>query len=265
MPGVLPPNNEYLISRIGELFNRVRAIETQQQGGYTNGLGQLIITTGLVPGSDPPEWGFQLLDPTTGQRVALFGEDASGNVQLDITGEQTVTGTETVTGALNVSGTETVSGTLNVTGNAIIGGTLSLPNGIINNAALANPTAFDRADYAVNSTSLASSMSTIASTTIAVPSGFTQAAVMVSVEVGATAGASASGINARAYAGGTAGDTISATFAPGYAMSVPASVAVHLTGLSGSITVAAQGNYFGAAPNAGSADAHVAALAIFAR
>ena len=82
MPGVLPPNSEYFASQLGDLFNRVRAIETQQQLGWTNALGQLLITMGLVPGSNPAEYGLQLLNPATGSQLAFIGEDGAGNVAI---------------------------------------------------------------------------------------------------------------------------------------------------------------------------------------
>lgn len=104
-----------------------------------------------------------------------------GVTQVD--GSLNVLGTENVSGTLNVSGNETVGGTLNVTGNTIIGGTLSLPNGIINNAALANPVRGDVTTANTSNFALSTSATTLASSTWALPSGFTSVTVDVTAKV----------------------------------------------------------------------------------
>lgn len=121
MPGVNPPNSEQLQQFLANLHNRLRALETQQQLTISGSNGQPVVNLGLVPGSNPAEYGLQLVDPTTENVVAFLGEDSSGDA------------------VFNVTGTETVTGTLNVTGNMVVGGNLSVPNGSITNAALSNP------------------------------------------------------------------------------------------------------------------------------
>lgn len=284
MPGVNYPNNERLPQIIADLANRVRALETQQQISWSNALGQILITMGLVPGSNPAEYGFQLLNPATGAQIAFLGEDSSGNAVFTVTGTETVSGTLNVTGSqsvggslnvtgpatfgntLSVTGSETVSGTLDVTGNMIVGGTLSLPNGIINNAALANPISFGSNDTSASGLNLPSTQAVLQSAPITVPSGFTQCAVIVVAEVGCTATATAaSGIQAQAYASTVTGDVIAGGPLAGQSMTVPASLATTLTGLSGYFTVGVKGNYYGSAPAANSGNAHVGGLAIFSR
>ncbi|HEX2939825.1 MAG TPA: hypothetical protein VHO91_02185 [Rhodopila sp.] len=60
-------------------------METQQQQTITNSDGQPIITLGLVPGSNPPQYGLQLIDPSTGNPVAFLGENTAGQVAASIT------------------------------------------------------------------------------------------------------------------------------------------------------------------------------------
>lgn len=78
MPGVNPPVGDQFFVRIADMERRLRAIETQQQSALTDSLGRPIINFGLVPGSDPPRYGIQVLDPTSGLEVAFIGEGSSG-------------------------------------------------------------------------------------------------------------------------------------------------------------------------------------------
>jgi len=187
----------------------------------------------------------------------------------------TVTGTETVTGALVVNGPETVNGTqtvngpLNVNGAMAVTGTLSLPAGIIGNDALASPVSFGNSSTATLAFALATTDVAMASGTIAVPAGYTQAQVFMIGEVGAinpnTAGdfvrASAviNGVASRESFGYCAGSSGS--------VEVVTAKSTFLTGLSGgNITVAVNVH---AQNNAWTADAsnraYVEAFAVFLR
>lgn len=265
MPGVLPGPDREFFHRIAELERNVRAIATQQNQWITNAQDQPILTIGLIPGSNPAQYGLQLLDPSTGNQLAFLGENAAGAAVFNITG------TETVSGTLNVSGTETVSGTLNVTGNMIVGGTLSLPNGIINNAALANPVAFGVMNATVvHGLTFTATAGVMASGTIAIPSGFSQAAVLATGWCRGTAsGSLVAGItSAFCTIGSSSGPSIAGTDTTGggttlYCDAAP-SHSTLLTGLSGgnitvSISVAASNTA------TGTGDALVSAIAVFAR
>lgn len=147
---------------------------------------------------------------------------------------------------------------------------LTLRGGIIGNDALANPIMFGSADQSVSNLNMPSATSVLTTANIAVPAGFTTAAILVSVQVGLSATSTASsGVQAVASVmspSAVDGDIIAGLALAGQAMSIPATLATALTGLSvGSITVAVKGNYFGSAPQSNTGNGHVTALAIFTR
>ncbi|HVA74300.1 MAG TPA: hypothetical protein VNF71_07010 [Acidimicrobiales bacterium] len=80
MPGVYGDGSLGAIIR--GLAQRIRALETQQQMTLSNGNGLPIMNFGLIPGSNPAEYGMQLVAPNPGGQLAFFGEDAAGNVAL---------------------------------------------------------------------------------------------------------------------------------------------------------------------------------------
>lgn len=82
MPSVPTPPDQQLQALLASHEMRLRAIETQQQMTYSNGTGLPVINAGLSPGSNPPQYGIQLVNPSNGQEIAFFGEDSSGNVGL---------------------------------------------------------------------------------------------------------------------------------------------------------------------------------------
>ncbi len=229
MPSVNAPINERLPQMIAEMHNQIRAMATQQQSTITNAQGEPVMTTGLVPGSDPAEYGLQFLDPSTGLQTAFFGEDSTGAA------------------VLNVTGTETVTGTLDVTGNAIIGGTLSLPNGIINNAALASPVTANASFADTNSTNLTVAGIYFATASVTVPTGFTSALVTCYANVGdsRTSGAGPASFVMAAWIGdptvatATGSATISATCADGGGASTMAVWTRYLTGLTAGTAIQA--------------------------
>lgn len=119
-------------------------------------------------------------------------------------GDVDVTGDMAVSGDLAVTGPTTVGGTLNVTGDAVFSGDLAVPNGSITNDALSNPlTAGVAAPDWQNNWSATNSWVTKASTTIAVPAGFTDALVFAMSSV--TAVGSVIRFDIRTVIGGGAG------------------------------------------------------------
>jgi len=90
-----------------------------------------------------------------------------------------VQGSETVNGPLITNGALTINGAATITG------TLSLPAGIIDNDALASPVRVGRASNGQTGYGLTTTDQTFASTTIAVPAGFSQALVFLVCTVGA--------------------------------------------------------------------------------
>lgn len=85
-------------------------------------------------------------------------------------------------GTIDVDGDATFGGDTAIGGNLAVTGTLSLPAGIINNNALANPVVTKVATNSASNYSLTTTGASKTVTTITVPSGFTQAQVMVSVD-----------------------------------------------------------------------------------
>jgi len=98
-----------------------------------------------------------------------------------------VEGSETVNGPLEINGTTNVSGDATFTGDMVIGGNLSLPNGSINNAALEAPVypAVYHAD--IQNISITSGPNVeILGADVAVPSGYTQALVSLTITMNMT-------------------------------------------------------------------------------
>ena len=98
MPGVSPPNGEQYYADLGRLFQRVRALETQQQSTITNQLGQPVLNFGLVPGSNPARYGLQFVDPVSGTEQMFLGESSTGTaltIVLEGNGSVTVKDSET--------------------------------------------------------------------------------------------------------------------------------------------------------------------------
>lgn len=157
-------------------------------------------------------------------------------------------------------------GSLLCSGDVAIEGTLSLPNGIIDNAALARPIEFEPIEHGVSGQNLASTMSTILATSIAVPAGFTSVGLVLNAQVGATASETmSSGVSCKVGAAGGYGAQISSGVVATFAISVPCSYSVTLEDVSGEIPITVQAQYFNGAPAAGTSNAHVSGLAIFTR
>jgi hypothetical protein len=73
---VNPPINERLPQMLAEMHNQARAAGTQQQAAYTDGSGNVIIWEGLLPGTNPAQYGI-LLTASNGN-VVMF----AGNAQI---------------------------------------------------------------------------------------------------------------------------------------------------------------------------------------
>lgn len=86
MPGINHPIDERLAQIIADHDRRIRAMETQQQQSFTDNLGRVFMTTGLVPGSDPAEYGLLVGNPANAKSTAFFGQtqipDGSGRTQV---------------------------------------------------------------------------------------------------------------------------------------------------------------------------------------
>jgi hypothetical protein len=219
VPGVNPPVNEQFFSQLGQLFQRVRALETQQQSAITNLQGQVVVFTGLQPGSVPAKYGIGVYDPVSGDSM-FFGESVAG-VQFD--------------SGNYVPG---VSG-FNITpdGNAEFN-QLTLRNGIVGDAALANPVEPRVIYNSVSGQNGSGSYVALGTVTVTVPTGFTRALVTVAAVAGASCGGGG-GTYLETYAA-IAGDS-----SPAESIWIPAGVgssmavpfADLLTGVSGTFTV----------------------------
>lgn len=76
MPGVYGDGS--LGSLLRQILQRLRAIETQQQMTLTDGKLRPVLNFGLIPGSNPPRYGLQFVNPATGAQVMFVGVDDSG-------------------------------------------------------------------------------------------------------------------------------------------------------------------------------------------
>ena len=129
MPPVPVPNDNYFLGTIQDLRFRMAALETQQQSVISNLQGEPVLATGLSPGSNPAQWGIQLLSQAFGSEVSFYGEDAAGLsclrfrnsagdvvVQIDVNGVHlyNTSGTEIVT--LNANGLTAGGVTVNASG-----------------------------------------------------------------------------------------------------------------------------------------------------
>jgi len=166
-----------------------------------------------------------------------------------VTGSLTVSGSETVTGSIDVKGPATFEGTTTIGGNASITGTLSLPAGIIGNDALTSPlsplaTHVGNSNFGLPTGSFVQ----VASATISVPAGYTQALVFAMATMHAfndgTTGDAYLSVNIDGTAIGAASQT---TADASQGVIIPATGTHLLTGLgsSFSVTVGAK-----ASPNA---------------
>lgn len=81
MPGVPGGGNPFL-ARMGQIDQLVRGLATQQQDSITNALGEDVLNFGLIPGSEPAEYGIQLVNPATGAEVGFLGQDSTGTAAL---------------------------------------------------------------------------------------------------------------------------------------------------------------------------------------
>ena len=68
MPGVNPPNSEYLLALIGDLQKQIRALATQQQLVFTNAQGETVAGAGLFPDGSG-RYGIAGYSGATGSRV----------------------------------------------------------------------------------------------------------------------------------------------------------------------------------------------------
>jgi len=162
--------------------------------------------------------------------------------QLAPAGIRAVDGGIVVEGSMDVQGAETVSGTLGVTGKATftgdmrVEGTLSLPNGIIDNAALQAPVypAVYHAD--IQNISITSGPNVeVLGVDVAVPTGYTQALVMLTVTMNMTNNSASTDL---AYVGAningvSPGWASTASAAVGQAISLNNTVVSLVTSLTG--------------------------------
>lgn len=165
---------------------------------------------------------------------------ANLGIQIDTVDNELVIGAGR---SLIVNGSETVGGTLTVTGNTLIEGNLSVPNGSITNAFLQNPTSPAVASAVINSTNLTVAGANLATCTISVPSGFSQAQVLCIATVGntRTLGAGGAPFYAQAWIGSTISAVYGETCADGSSDLITVAWAADLTGVSGTIQAGAWG------------------------
>jgi hypothetical protein len=204
---------------------------------------------------------------------ARVARNEAANV-FGLTGIKPKDGGTDLDGFVNINGDAVINGPLEVNGDSVfngelsINGPLNLQPGSIENDALTSPITVGRTSAATTGFGLTGSDQTFASTTIAIPAGFTQALVFVVCNVGAiNPTASDDFLYSKAMIEGVASREVF-----GYVADSGGSVAVTtaksdlLTGLSGgditfAVTVRAGATWAGN----GSNRAYVEAQAIFLR
>lgn len=77
MPGVYGDGS--LGATFRQVLQRLRALETQQQSVISDNLGRPVVTTGLIPGSNPPLYGYMVWDPNTNTRLMFQGYDSGSD------------------------------------------------------------------------------------------------------------------------------------------------------------------------------------------
>ncbi|WP_298330330.1 hypothetical protein [Haloactinopolyspora sp.] len=80
MPSYEPPADQFLIQTLASHEAQLRALAAQQQSTITDELGRPVLNIGLIPGSDPAQYGLQFLDPASGQPRMFIGSTSSGAV-----------------------------------------------------------------------------------------------------------------------------------------------------------------------------------------
>lgn len=129
------------------------------------------------------EQGYAELARGAALRAAGIGASPDGltvHSSLDVEGSLSATGDTEIGGTLDVTGTASFSGDTTIGGNAAITGTLSLPNGIIDNDALANPIVQQSEQGVAEGFGITTSPVQRATYQIPVPTGFTNAHMIVS-------------------------------------------------------------------------------------
>lgn len=146
---------------LGRLLNEIKSLRRDvaelQRGAALRGAGIRVSPEGM----------------TVNSSLAVQGS-------LDASGNATFTGDTEIGGDLDVTGRADLSGDTTIGGNAAITGTLSLPNGIIDNDALANPIVQQSEQGVAESFGITTSPVQRATYQIPVPTGFTNAHMIVS-------------------------------------------------------------------------------------
>jgi hypothetical protein len=172
---------------------------------------------------------------------------AEGETTVDgsliVTGDLEVSGNAAITGPLAVHGTAAFDGATTIGGNAAITGTLSLPAGIIDNEALTSPVELGNASGGSNGMAINVADTDLATATIPVPAGYSQALVFLMVTTSAVNNtASLAGLYIQAVINGTPTRLMGAIATPGNGTATLSTAKSDtLTGLSGgTISVAAR-------------------------
>lgn len=80
MPSFEPPADQFLLNTIASHEAQLRALAAQQQSTITDELGRPVLNIGLIPGSNPAQYGLQFLDPATNTPRMFIGSTAAGAV-----------------------------------------------------------------------------------------------------------------------------------------------------------------------------------------
>lgn len=90
MPSSYSPSDAGAIAAM--IGARIKALESQQQLTISNSQGLPIINIGLIPGSNPPAYGLQFVDPASGSERMRIGLLQSGEYGISYTDPAGTTG-----------------------------------------------------------------------------------------------------------------------------------------------------------------------------
>ena len=203
---------------------------------------------------------------SAGIRVAPDGMTVESG--MNVAGDLRSTGNTDIDGTLNVDATSTFGGDSTFHGSVVIDGDLAVPNGSISNEALQNPIEEGAIGYSASAFTVPTSATAVATRTMNIPAGFTQASVMVVVSFGVWNPTTTAGyFYGRATIDGTSGAGLPALVQPSGYGTVTTSAIRTLDNLTpgGQITVSATCN----GPSGWGASAsnvvNIDAIAIFRR
>jgi hypothetical protein len=92
LPPILPDAQQFLLQTIASMQAQIAALAQQQQLLIANAQNETRVVNGLIPGTDPPQYGVQVLDEGGNNRVQV-GDLPNGDIGMQVTDPTTGTTT----------------------------------------------------------------------------------------------------------------------------------------------------------------------------